>query len=168
MSRYLIARIEADPSHRGASPAPRCAQLAGDGHLAQVVLEHTPTAERRTVWCAGLFCFIGAEPSTDWLHGAVALDDRGFVLTDRELPEAIADGPAFAARAPLPFETSVPGVFAVGDVSTGRSSGWPPPSARVRAPCARPTTTSRTSDRHRRHEPPGWRHPGPACKDRRP
>ena len=49
----------------------------------------------------------------------MALDDKGFVLTDRELPEAIADGPAFAARRPLPYETSVPGVFAVGDVRRG-------------------------------------------------
>ena len=49
----------------------------------------------------------------------MALDDKGFVLTDRELPEAVAAGPAFAARAPLPYETSVPGVFAVGDVRRG-------------------------------------------------
>jgi thioredoxin reductase (NADPH) len=66
-----------------------------------------------------LFCFIGADPATAWLGGAVELDDRGFILTDRSLPDAVAAGPAFAARDPLPFETSVPGVFAVGDVRHG-------------------------------------------------
>ncbi len=118
MSRYLINRIEADPSIEVVTRT-EVRQLAGEGHLDQVVLEHTPTGERRTVWCAGLFCFIGAEPATTWLQDAVALDDKGFVLTDRELPEAIAAGPAFAARPPLPYETSVPGVFAVGDVRRG-------------------------------------------------
>ncbi len=118
MSRYLIARIEAEPTIEVLG-CTEVRELVGDHQLAEVVLEHTPTGERRTVGCAGLFCFIGAEPSTGWLHEAVALDDRGFVLTDRELPDAIADGPSFAARAPLPFETSVPGVFAVGDVRHG-------------------------------------------------
>ncbi len=118
MSRYLIARIEAEPAIEVLG-CTEVRELVGDHQLAEVVLEHTPTGERRTVGCAGLFCFIGAEPSTGWLHEAVALDDRGFVLTDRELPDAIADGPAFGARAPLPFETSVPGVFAVGDVRHG-------------------------------------------------
>lgn len=118
MSRYLINRIEADPSIEVLTRT-EVRELTGEGHLAEVVLEHTPTGRRRTNWCAGLFCFIGAEPATEWLHGAVALDDNGFVLTDRELPEAIAAGPAFAARAPLPYETSVPGVFAVGDVRRG-------------------------------------------------
>jgi thioredoxin reductase (NADPH) len=118
MSRYLIARIEADPSIELRTRT-EVRELVGDQRLGQVVLEHTPTGERHTLGCAGLFCFIGAEPATGWLHGAVALDDAGFVLTDRELPDEVAGGPAFAARAPLPLETSVPGVFAVGDVRHG-------------------------------------------------
>jgi len=69
--------------------------------------------------CSGLFCFIGAEPATGWLGECVALDRGGFILTDRSLPEAITTGPEYAARAPLPFETSLPGVFAVGDVRQG-------------------------------------------------
>jgi thioredoxin reductase (NADPH) len=118
MSRYLVARIEGDPSVE-VRPHTQVRALSGDGHLGEVVLEHTPSGAREAVGCAGLFCFIGAEPATDWLGGAVALDDDGFVLTDRELPEAVATGRAFAAREPLPYETSVPGVFAVGDVRRG-------------------------------------------------
>ena len=69
--------------------------------------------------CGGLFSFIGAEPASDWLSGCAALDDHGFVLTDRNLPDAIAQSPFFEGRDPLPFETSLPGVFAVGDVRLG-------------------------------------------------
>jgi thioredoxin reductase (NADPH) len=118
MSRYLIDHIEADPRIEVAG-CTEVRELRGDEHLDAVVLEHTGTRERRTVPCAGLFCFIGAEPATDWLGEAVVLDDRGFVLTDRDLPSEVADHPAFAGRSPLPFEASVPGVFAVGDVRHG-------------------------------------------------
>jgi thioredoxin reductase (NADPH) len=118
MSRYLIARIEADPDI-AVVPGTEVRGLAGGDHLRGVVLEDRATGERRDADCAGLFCFIGAEPATGWLEGTVALDGSGFVLTDRDLPDDVVSGPAFAARAPLPFETSVPGVFAVGDVRHG-------------------------------------------------
>ncbi|HMD47060.1 MAG TPA: FAD-dependent oxidoreductase [Acidimicrobiales bacterium] len=116
MSHYLIARIDAHPGIEVLTET-EVRELAGDGHLDRVTVEHTPTGGRRTVPCAGLFCFIGAEPATGWLGGAVALDPKGFVLTDRSLPEGTTG--AFAARQPLPYETSVPGVFAVGDVRSG-------------------------------------------------
>jgi thioredoxin reductase (NADPH) len=118
MSRYLVDHIEADPRIEVAT-CTEVRELQGGEHLDAVVLERTTTGERRTVPCRGLFCFIGAEPATAWLGEAVALDDRGFVLTDRDLPPGLADGPAFDGRPPLPFETSVPGVFAVGDVRHG-------------------------------------------------
>jgi thioredoxin reductase (NADPH) len=118
MSRYLVDHIEADPRIEVAT-CTEVRELQGGEHLDAVVLERTTTGERRTVPCRGLFCFIGAEPATAWLGDAVALDDRGFVLTDRDLPAGLAGGPAFDGRPPLSFETSVPGVFAVGDVRHG-------------------------------------------------
>ncbi len=118
MSRYLIERIEAEP-HIELFTNTQVRALAGDGHLDQVTLEHTPTTDRRTVACAGLFCFIGADPATAWLGGALELDANGFILTDRSLPDSVTGGPRFATRDPLPYETSVPGVFAAGDVRSG-------------------------------------------------
>jgi thioredoxin reductase (NADPH) len=116
MSRYLIERIEADPRITLLTGTEVRAVTGGE-HLEHSTIEHTPSGERRTVGCAGLFCFIGAEPASGWLGGEIALDDHGFVLTDRSLPDTVAA--AFPSREPLPFETSVPGVFAVGDVRHG-------------------------------------------------
>jgi thioredoxin reductase (NADPH) len=118
MSQYLIGRIEADERIEVFTDS-EVRGLGGDDHLDQVTVEHTPTGERRTLGCSGLFCFIGAKPATAWLDGALELDSKGFVLTDRALPPVVANGPGFAVRDPLPFETSVPGVFAVGDVRSG-------------------------------------------------
>ncbi len=118
MSHYLIERIDADDRIEVRTHT-EVRALDGDDHLARVTLEHTPSGQHDTIDCAGLFCFIGAEPATAWLGDCVALDRRGFVLTDRGLPEAVLAGTDYAARAPLPFETSLPGVFAVGDVRQG-------------------------------------------------
>jgi thioredoxin reductase (NADPH) len=117
MSRYLVDRILADARIELLTRT-EVRALAGEQSLESVVLEHTPTAAQRTIPCAGLFCFIGAEPATAWLKDKVALDPDGFVLTDRQLPET-ARIASFVGRDPLPFETSVMGVFAVGDVRSG-------------------------------------------------
>jgi len=118
MSQYLIGRINADDAIEVRAQT-EVRALDGDGHLSHVTLEHTPSTDRETFASAGLFCFIGAEPATGWLDGCVRLDRSGFVLTDRSLPEEVLAGAAYASRAPLPFETSLPGVFAVGDVRAG-------------------------------------------------
>lgn len=69
---------------------------------------------------AGLFSFIGAEPASGWFSGCAALDDRGFVLTDRSLPESQLDGRwSDLGRRPLAFEANHPGLFAVGDLRSG-------------------------------------------------
>jgi thioredoxin reductase (NADPH) len=67
-----------------------------------------------------LFSFIGAEPASEWISGCAALDEHGFVLTDRSLTDGYLDERWDAlARDPLPFETSRPGLFAAGDVRSG-------------------------------------------------
>ncbi len=118
MSRYLIARIEAN-DRIDVLQHTEVRGLGGVEHLEDVTLEDNTTGERRTVPCQGLFCFIGAVPATAWLGDCVLLDRSGFVVTDRSLPEAVTDGSDFGGRDPLPFETSIPGVFAVGDVRSG-------------------------------------------------
>ncbi len=114
MSQYLIERTEADPRIELLSGV-EVAGLGGGEHLEEVTLRQAATGERKTIPCSGLFCFIGARPATAWLGDCVALDEDGFVLTDRQL-----QGPSAAAgTTALPFETSMPGVFAAGDVRHG-------------------------------------------------
>jgi thioredoxin reductase (NADPH) len=110
MSQYLIERIEAD-SKIDLLAGVEVERLAGEDRLEQVTLRHRATDQQQTIRCSGLFCFIGATPETGWLGAGVLLDRHGFVLTDRQLPNSLT-----GASDPLPFETSVPGVFAAGDV----------------------------------------------------
>jgi thioredoxin reductase (NADPH) len=117
MSRYLVERIDADPRVTLRTRTTVVA-LDGDETLRAV---HLDGPEGKTVLrCAGLFSFIGADPSSDWLNGCAALDDRGFVLTDLSLtPDQLGEDWQALARSPLPFETSHPGLFAVGDLRSG-------------------------------------------------
>ena len=116
MSRYLVDRIDNAAAITVATRTEVIA-LHGDDRLESVTLRSgivaAGTATERTVPCAGVFSFIGAVPFTDWLRGHCALDEQGFVLTDRDLPSDDA------RRDALAFETSCPGVFAVGDVRHG-------------------------------------------------
>ena len=114
MSDYLIRQIEATPN-LAVRPRTRMVEGHGEVHLEAVVLEDVATGRREEVATAALFVMIGAEPRTEWLREAVRRDDRGFVLTGRDVP---MDGWT-SARPPLPFETSMPGVFAAGDVRYG-------------------------------------------------
>ncbi|MEY2400839.1 MAG: thioredoxin reductase [Ilumatobacteraceae bacterium] len=117
MSRYLVDRLEV---HQliGIRTNTQITGLDGDETLRSVRV--TGKDGDTTLACAGLFSFIGAEPASEWLSGCAALDDRGFVLTDRSLKqEHLAEPWAALARPPLPFETSHPGLFAVGDVRAG-------------------------------------------------
>ena len=118
MSAYLADRIDANPRitvRRGAEVS----ALHGEHHLSEVTVSDNASQTAHRIPCRALFCFIGAAPATDWLHGA-HLDRHGFILTDTALPEdALTATWPHLGRRPLPFETSVPGVFAVGDVRAG-------------------------------------------------
>jgi thioredoxin reductase (NADPH) len=113
MSSYLVDRILADPAIE-VQTATEVTALQGSSRLEQVTLTSRSSGESDPCGCFGLFCFIGATPATDWLTG-VALCPVGFVPTDVQL----GDRWTAADRDPLPFETSVPGVFAAGDVRLG-------------------------------------------------
>jgi thioredoxin reductase (NADPH) len=117
MSRYLVDRIEAD-TRVVVRQKTRIVGLEGDEFLSAVRI-NGPAGEEMLATTA-LFSFIGADPASQWLSGSAALDDRGFVLTDRSLGrEHLNAAWKTLGRAPLPFETSHPGLFAVGDVRSG-------------------------------------------------
>jgi thioredoxin reductase (NADPH) len=117
MSRYLSERVEADPRIT-LRTGTTVVGLEGDETLRALRLRD-PDGET-IIECAGLFSFIGADPSSGWLSSCAALDERGFVLTDLSLTSAHLDeGWATLGRLPLPFETNRPGLFAVGDLRSG-------------------------------------------------
>ncbi len=117
MSRYLVERIEADSQ---ITVRARTTVVALDGHETLGAVRLNGPDGNVDLPCAGLFSFIGAEPSSGWLNGCAALDDQGFVLTDLSLTaEQLGQSWQTLARSPLPFETSHPGLFAVGDVRSG-------------------------------------------------
>jgi thioredoxin reductase (NADPH) len=117
MSRYLVDRIEAHERITVRTQT-TVAGLQGDSILREVRLRG-PDGED-VVQSAALFSFIGAEPASEWLSGCAALDDKGFVLTDRDLTaEHLGPQWELLARSPLPFETNRPGLFAVGDIRSG-------------------------------------------------
>jgi thioredoxin reductase (NADPH) len=112
MSRYLIERIEQAPGIHVLYRTEVTA-LLGDGALQGVVLRDKGNSTTSTLSVSGLFVFIGAAPSTDWLNGQVAVDEDGFVLTGADIPVARLES---VEHAPLLLETSRPGIFCVGDV----------------------------------------------------
>jgi len=111
MSAYLIERIEASPNIQLATRT-EVTELHGDDRLTEVTTTDRGTGIPNRQECAGLFMFIGAVPFTNWLHGVVELDPKGFVLTGTDIPDS-------NGSTPLPFETSQPGIFAAGDVRFG-------------------------------------------------
>jgi thioredoxin reductase (NADPH) len=120
MSSYLVDRVaRAENVELLANTEVR--ELVGGDHLEGVVVEDNRSGVLRTLGAKALFVFIGAEANTDWLQGAVELDEQGFVLTGRELGRSALEVEAWRelAREPYLLETSMPGVFAAGDVRSG-------------------------------------------------
>lgn len=121
MSRYLIQRIEENPAIELHYKTEIIA-LDGDTHLESVTWRDNATEETSTHPIRHIFVMTGASPRTDWLKGCVALDPKGFILTGRDVVESALrdEGPAWSkTRPPFMLETSLPGVFAVGDVRSG-------------------------------------------------
>jgi thioredoxin reductase (NADPH) len=113
MSRYLIEQIAAVPTIE-VHPCTEIVGADGDEHLERLTLRSMDGGAERTVDSSWLFIFIGAEPRTDWLDGVVQRDARGFVLTGMDVEAS--NSHAALGRDPYHLESSVPGVFAAGDV----------------------------------------------------
>lgn len=117
MSRYLAERIEQNPGIEVLLGA-NIVAVAGSGALERIVVDLAATGDQRSYDSRYLFIFIGAKPHTEWLQGTVALDDHGFILAGADLEDL---PPEFShlGRRRLPLETSIPGMFAAGDVRHG-------------------------------------------------
>jgi thioredoxin reductase (NADPH) len=117
MSDYLIREINAAPNvdvtHRV-----EVVDGAGADHLESLVLQDRHSGALRSIPADALFVLIGSQPRTEWLGASVARDQRGFILTGPDLLGA-GRGHWHLDRPPMPLETSLPGVFAAGDVREG-------------------------------------------------
>jgi thioredoxin reductase (NADPH) len=111
MSDYLITQLEATANIEIRFQT-QVVEGHGESRLESLTLEHVAGGHRQSVSAAGLFILIGAKPHTEWLAPVLRVDDQGFILTGRDL--SAESWPL--DRHPLPFETSLPGVFAAGDV----------------------------------------------------
>jgi thioredoxin reductase (NADPH) len=119
MSHYLVERINAIPNISVVLNS-EVVEVRGSDRLEEITVRHHDTGTTETLAAGALFIFIGAEPQTEWLDGVVCRDSKGFLLTGTSL---LQDGKRPAGwnldRDPYLLETSVPGVFAVGDVRDG-------------------------------------------------
>ncbi|MGH9443555.1 MAG: FAD-dependent oxidoreductase [Thermoanaerobaculia bacterium] len=119
MSRYLVLRVEESPKIE-VHLSTEIAGLEGDRHLERVRWRNNQTGETQTREIREVFPMTGAVPSTGWLERCVALDEKGFIKTGQELsPDDLSAAKWPLPRAPYLLETSLPGVFAVGDVRGG-------------------------------------------------
>ena len=119
MSRYLIDRIDGEKRITVIAGA-TITTLHGTDRLSGITATVAADGSERHLAVGGMFCFIGAVPSSAWLSGLAALDEHGFIQTDRDLTtDQLGPQWAILDRLPLPFESSLPGVFAAGDVRSG-------------------------------------------------
>ena len=119
MSQYLVDRIQATPNIELVTGADVEA-VEGSASLEAVVVKTAATGAQRTIPCSAMFIFIGVKPYAEAFADVLLLDDSGFVLTGADLPREHGRPRGWPlTRAPYAFETSVPGVFAAGDVRSG-------------------------------------------------
>ncbi|WP_406203681.1 FAD-dependent oxidoreductase [Streptomyces decoyicus] len=119
MSRYLVDQVTRHPKVEVLTHT-EVRRVNGEGTLQSLTVEDNASGDRRELPARALFVFIGARPHTEWLKDVVALDRRGFVLTGADA-RAAADENIWESlgRGPLMLETTMPGVFAAGDVRSG-------------------------------------------------
>ena len=119
MSQYLIEQIEKTPNIR-LRPRTEVARVEGEGHVERVTLESLDDGSLQVENVDALFVFIGTRPRSEWLPAEVLRDAKGFVLTGRDVMAAEGFARIWKEqRDPLPLETSVPGLFAAGDLRAG-------------------------------------------------
>jgi thioredoxin reductase (NADPH) len=120
MSHYLIEQL-ASKANIVVRTRHRILRIEGSDHVERIVVEDRATGEKRTEPAAAVFVFIGADAETEWLPPAMIRDARGYVCTGRDVTDLVAtkNGHWPLARDPYLLETSVPGVFAAGDVRHG-------------------------------------------------
>ena len=116
MSDYLARRVQAQPNIE-IFYRTEIRKMFGDQKLEEVELENTQTGDRRMIKTPAVFSMIGARPCTEWLPSEIERDEKGFIKTGTD----VAESPAWRAnkRRPAPLETSLPGIFAAGDVRSG-------------------------------------------------
>jgi thioredoxin reductase (NADPH) len=114
MSQYLIDQLATRPNI-GVRLNTEVVAVYGDAELTAIDVYDSRTEERERLDSGGLFIFIGADAETDWLPEEIALDQRGYVVTGLDVPEQ----GTMRDRDPFLLETSVPGIFACGDVRLG-------------------------------------------------
>jgi len=120
MSAYLINRIEATPNI-SVLPQSEIVEVVGENSLDKIVYRNVNTQEIGELDAAAMFIFIGSSPQSEFVADLVTLDEKGFILTGSDLPRLSNDRPANwqLKREPFLFETSVPGIFSVGDIRFG-------------------------------------------------
>ena len=119
MSRYLIRRIENSPTIT-LRPQTEIVAVEGGNHLDSVYWRNSQTGQTEKYKIGHIFVMTGADPNISWLDGCIALDDKGFIKTGPDLsPENLSAAGWPLTRQPYLLETSLPGVFAVGDVRGG-------------------------------------------------
>jgi thioredoxin reductase (NADPH) len=119
MSWYLVSRMK-DVANIRLETCVEVAAAKGAGHLEQIVLRHVVTGEERPLDVSAMFIFIGQSPRSQMVAGLVERDESGFILTGPDLPRGARRPKSWTLeRDPFLFETSVPGVFAAGDVRAG-------------------------------------------------
>ena len=116
MSDYLSRRVQAQPNI-DIVYCTEIRRMSGAQKLEEVELENTRTGERQVVRTPAVFSMIGAQPCTEWLPAEIARDEKGFIKTGAEVAETSAWHAS--KHQPGPLETSLPGIFAAGDVRSG-------------------------------------------------